>query len=169
MDVVVVNPGIIIGPGFWHGGGSGSLFKEIYKGLKYYTQGGSGYVSVYDVAALMMRLMESPVKNHGFIVVSENITFKTFNETVAKYLQTEPAKKHIKLWQLQLVWRLDWLHHKLYGKRRKLSKQLAKTLVNVSKYDNSKIKTALDFEFTPIDVSIRKVANYFLDDLKHDS
>ena len=166
MDVVVVNPGIIIGPGFWHGGGSGSLFKQIYKGLKYYTIGGSGYVSVYDVVALMMRLMESPVKNHGFIVVSENMTFKAFNEKVAAFLGVKPATKHVSFWKLQLAWRLDWLSHKLFRKRRRLSKQLAKTLVTETNYDNNKIKEALDFEFSSIDASIEKVTTFFLEDLK---
>ena len=33
VDAVIVNPGIILGPGFWKGGGSGSLFKQITKVL----------------------------------------------------------------------------------------------------------------------------------------
>ena len=169
IDAVVVNPGIILGPGFWRGSGSGSLIKQIYKGLNYYTSGSSGYVDVYDVVTVMQKLMGSDIKNQGFILISENLSFKGFNEKVAQKLDVKPAKKELKLWQLQLAWRLDWLNHKLFGKRRRLSKQLSKTLVTTTKYDNSKIKNDLDFKFTPIDASIKKVANYFLEDLKHGS
>jgi len=166
VDAVVVNPGIIIGPGFWHGGGSGSLFKRVYKGLKHYTTGSSGYADVYDVVDCMIQLMESDIKNEGFILVAENMSFKTFNEKVAAFLNVKPATKKVSFWTLQLAWRIDWLTHKLFGKRRRLSKQLAKTLVTETHYDNSKIKAVLNIEFSPINTSIKKVANYFLQDLQ---
>ena len=34
VDVVIVNPGIILGGGFWKNG-SGAIFDKVYKGLKY--------------------------------------------------------------------------------------------------------------------------------------
>jgi len=166
LDTVVVNPGIILGPGFWSGGGSGSLFKQIHKGLAYYTNGGSAYVDVYDVVDIMTRLMNSKIKNEGFILVAENLLFKNFNHKTAKALNVSKKQKLIKPWLLQILWRLDWLKHKLFGKRRQLSKQLANTITTITKHDNSKIKTALDYEFTDIDVSINKVSELFLRDLK---
>ena len=166
LDVVIVNPGIILGPGYWHGGGSGSLFKSIYKGRNYYTKGGSAYVDVYDVVDVMQRLMESTIKNEGFIVISDNLLFKYFNFKVAKALGISTSAKQIKPWQLQIAWRLDWLNHKLFGKRRKLSKQLAKTINKVTNHDNSKVKDALGFNFSPVDDSIEKVSALFLKDFK---
>jgi nucleoside-diphosphate-sugar epimerase len=167
LDAVVINPGIILGPGFWNGGGSGSLFKQLYKGQNYYTKGGSAYVDVYDVVSSMLQLMQSDIKNEGFIVVAENLMFKEFNLKMSKALGIKKAPKLIKSWQLQIAWRLDWLNHKLFGKRRKLSKQLAKTINSTTKHDNSKVKTALNFEFTPIDASIDKVSELFLKDMEN--
>ncbi len=167
LDAVIVNPGIIIGPGFWHGGGSGSLFKTVYKGLKYYTTGSSAYVAIYDVVNIMIQLMGSTIINEGFILIAENMAFQDFNAKLAKVLKVKEATKKVKPWQLQLAWRLDWLQHKLFGKRRKLSKQLAKTLVQTTKYDNNKIKDSLDFEFSDMDKSISKVAKLFLEDVKN--
>lgn len=166
LDVVVVNPGIILGPGFWHGGGSGSLFKQIYKGKNYYTKGASAYVDVYDVVSIMQQLMESTIKNEGYILISENLFFKDFNIIASEALGVKKAPKLIKPWQLQIAWRLDWLSHKLFGKRRKLSKQLAKTINSMSKHDNSKIKNALNYNFAPIDASIKSVSKLFLKDFE---
>jgi hypothetical protein len=42
---------------------------------------------------------------------------------------------------------------------------VAKTVRSKRYFDNSKIKQALDFEFTPIEDSIQKVSRYFLNDL----
>ena len=165
LDAVIVNPGIIIGPGYWRSGGSGSFFRQIYKGKNYYTKGTSGYVGVYDVVNVMQQLMGSTIKNENYIVVSDNLSFRSFSEKISENLNITKKSKEIKSWQLQLAWRLDWLNHKLFGKRRKLSKQLAKTIITKTVYDNSKIKNALEFEFSSIDDSIKKVCQLFLEDL----
>ena len=49
LDVVIVNPSVILGPGDWTKGSS-QIFQKIHKGLKFYTQGSTGYVDVNDVA-----------------------------------------------------------------------------------------------------------------------
>jgi nucleoside-diphosphate-sugar epimerase len=165
VDAVIVNPGIILGPGFWRSGGSGSLISQIYKGIPYYTQGGSSYVDIADVIKAMTQLMASTIKNERFILVSENLLFKDFQTKVAKALKVQPPKKEASKLVLEIGWRLDWLNHKLRGKRRKLSKQLAETIRSEIYFDNTKIKNALNFEFTPIDESISKVSANFLKDL----
>lgn len=167
LDAIVVNPGIILGPGFWRSGGSGSLFRQIYKGLPYYTSGGSAYVDVNDVVDTMIQLMHSALKNEAYILIAENLLFKDFNKLTAKALNVSKKQNLIKPWQLDILWRLDWLKHKIFGKRRQLSKQLAKTITTVTRHDNSKIKTALDYKFTPIEVSIKKVSELFLKDIKN--
>jgi nucleoside-diphosphate-sugar epimerase len=169
LNAVIVNPGVILGPGYWKGAGSGSLFKKIHKGMSYYTTGISGYVDVLDVVELMHNLLNSTIKNEGFILVSENLSFKDFQQKTAKALNVTPPKKEASKLLLSIAWRLDWLNHKLLGKRRQLSKQLAKTARSKTRYDNSKIKKALNFEFTPIDTSINKVSKLFLQDLEKDN
>ena len=166
VDAVVVNPGIIIGPGFWNSGGSGSLIKKIYKGFPYYTHGVTGYVSVDDVVNAMQQLMQSDIKNDRYILVSENLSFKIFQEKVATALNVTPAKKEAKRWLLELGWRLDWLNHKVFGKRRKLSKQMAKSARNITRYDSSKVKNALNFKFQSLDDCIKNVGTLFLKDVE---
>ncbi|GGW55122.1 nucleoside-diphosphate-sugar epimerase [Winogradskyella epiphytica] len=166
LDAVIVNPGIILGPGYWNSGGSGSIFKRIYKGMTYYTTGVTGYVDVWDVVEVMKRLTESDIKNEGYILVSENMNFKNFIQKTAEALKVEAPTKEAKSWLLSVAWRLDWLNSKLFGKRRSLTKQTAKSLQNLKRYDNSKIKTALSFEFKPIEKVIEVVSQRYLNDLE---
>ncbi len=167
LDAVIVNPGIILGAGYWNGGSSGNLFKQIYEGMRYYVNGVAGYVDVWDVVNTMHQLMISDIKNESYILVSENLSFKTFQTKTAKALDVKPPNKEAKPWLLNIAWRLDWLQFKLFGKRRRLSKQAAKSAVSIAKYDNSKLKNALNFEFKPIDQAINEISNLYLKDLNH--
>jgi nucleoside-diphosphate-sugar epimerase len=166
IDAVIVNPGIILGAGYWKGGSSGNLFRKIHEGMTYYVNGVVGYVDVFDVVNTMISLMESNIKNENYILIAENLSFKDFQHKVAKSLDVNPPKKEAKPWLLNIAWRLDWLKHKLTGSRRSFTKQTAKSAISITKYDNSKIKNAIDFEFKSIDQSIKEVCVLYLKDLK---
>lgn len=166
VDAVIVNPGIILGPGFWKGSGSGSIYNKIHKGLKFHPKGASGYIDVNDVSDCMIALMHSSIKNERYILITENVSFKDFQMKVAKALGVTPSKKEASALLLSVAWRIDWLHHKLSGKPRVLSKQMSKSISRQSLFDNSKLKTDLHFKFTPIEESITKVSTHYLDDLK---
>lgn len=161
LNTVIVNPGIIIGPGDWRSSSS-SLIRQIFKGMKYYTSGISGYVDVNDVAEIMIRLTESSIKNERYILVSENLSFKDFAFNTAEKLNVEPPKKEASQLLLNIAWRMDWLRHKLRGKRRRLPKQVAKTLKTDRIFSNKKIKNALDLEFKSIDDSLNWTCQCFL-------
>jgi len=165
LNSVIVNPGVLIGPGIWRYG-SGSLIKMIYNGLKYYTTGSTGYVDVNDVVKAMIQLVKSDYKNERYILVSENLSFKDFFTKTARYLGVKPPQKEAKTWLLNIAWRLDWLKHKLTGKRRVLSKQTAISALTETNYSNKKIKEAIGFEFLPRDKSIETTSARYLDYLK---
>lgn len=166
LDAVIINPGVILGPGYWKSGGSGSLIQLVYKGLPYYSNGVSGYVDIWDVVKIMVQLMDSNIRNERYILVGEHLSFNDFQTQVANLLGVEPAKKEVSKLMLEMAWRLDWLNHKIRGKRRKLSKQLARTIRSKRYCDTTKVRRTLQVEFTPIKESIAKVSNYFLNDLE---
>ena len=161
LHAVIVNPGIILGAGIWHYG-SGSLFKKAYKRLKYYTSGSIGLVSVTDVVSIMTQLMKSNIKNERFVLVAENWTYKQFLQTLAKSVNTKPPKKLANVFLLKLIWKLDWLTTKLTGKRRRLTKHIAKSLATKKYYNSDKVKNTLNYSFKPIDDSIKEMGSIFL-------
>ncbi|WP_452224934.1 NAD-dependent epimerase/dehydratase family protein [Lacinutrix chionoecetis] len=163
LNAVIVNPGVIIGPGIWNYG-SGSLIKTVHKGLKYYTKGSVGIVSVHDVVNAMIALMGSNVKNERFILVSNNWNYKTFLTCCANALGVSAPKKEAKNWLLQIGWRLDWLSHKITGKRRVLTKQLVHSLLSQSQYDGNKITTTVNFKYLDLHEEIIKTSELFLKD-----
>ncbi|WP_298494205.1 NAD-dependent epimerase/dehydratase family protein [uncultured Algibacter sp.] len=160
LDAVVVNPGVILGAGIWHYG-TGSLFKKAKNGLKYYTSGTVGLVSVDDVVTIMMQLMDSNIINQRFILVAENWTYKDFLQALAKAVKTNPPNKLASSKLLNIGWKLDWLKHKLTGKRRQLTKHIAKSLATKTHYSSDKIKTALNYKFKAVDDTISSIGKHY--------
>ena len=165
LNTVIVNPGVILGGGFWELG-SGALFRIIHQGLSYYTTGITGYVDVIDVVDGMINLMQSEIINERYIMVADNWSFKDFSSSVAKGLNVAPPKKEAKPWLLQVAWRIDWLNYFFKRKYRKFTKQMASSVLNNSIFSSDKLKTDLNFEFKPLEESISQTCELFIQDLK---
>ena len=158
---VIVNPGVILGPGFFESG-SGLLFKRIHKGLKHYTSGVSGYVDVKDVVKGMIYLLNSDYKNERYIMVAENISFLELTTLISKAFKRNPPQKAVSSLKLSMAWRLDWLTHQLTGKKQKLTKNLSKTLTKKSYYSSEKLLEAdVSFKFEPISAVVSEVCQIF--------
>lgn len=163
VPAIIVNPGVILGEGFWYQG-SGSLFRLAQKGVPYYTTGSTGFVDVVDVVNCMIKLTESNLKNERYILISENYTFGALFTEIANKINAKPPTKKVAKWQLELAWRLDWLRSLLTGKKRKLTKQTAQSLLTPEKYSNKKVKDALNYSFIPVKQSIARVAKNYIED-----
>lgn len=161
LDIVIVNPGVIIGSGFWKQGSS-KIFDKIYNGLSFYTEGVTGFVDVTDVVKAMMLLMQSDIKDERFVLVSENVSFKDLFFKIADALQVKrPSKKATKQ-MLKLAWRLDWLKSKLTGSTPLLTKDSAEAAFRKTYFSSEKIEKRLGFQFTPIDESVKRISTDYL-------
>lgn len=160
VDVVIVNPGVILGGGFWNTG-PGKLFTQVYNGLNYYTEGVTGFVAVQDVVKPMIQLMQSSVKNQRFILVSENKSFKNIFFSIADAFGKKRPYKEAKKWQLEIFWRIAWVLSKLTGKAPLLSKYSAKSAYSISKYSSEKLKQKINYKFETIDQSIKRICDCY--------
>jgi len=160
VDVVIVNPGVILGSGFWSSG-SGKLFSNIHNGFQYYTYGTTGFVGVQDVVQAMVELMESEVKNERFILVAENKSFADVLFKIANEFGKKRPSKLVKPWASELFWRVEWLISKLMFRRPRMNKHTAKSLHSKTSYSSEKIQKAIGFQFEKIDAVIEKVCEDF--------
>ncbi len=160
LNCVIVNPGVIFGPGFFKQG-SGALFTAIKKGFPFYTNGTSAYVSVTDVVQIMRLLMHSQSNGERFIVISENISYKEIIFSIADKLNANRPKIEAKPWLLVLAWRLDWLVSLVFRSKRKISKQGSISLLNKEEFSNEKIKLFLNYNFEKINPYLDKMLLHF--------
>jgi dihydroflavonol-4-reductase len=162
LKAVVVNPAVVLGPGFWKSG-SPSLFRRVARGLKYSTTGMTGYVSVHDVVSAMTRLMETDISGERFILSAGDLTFVSVMEMIAEATGSPRKMKLISPWALRNLARLDGVRSIFTGKR-VLSMEMARSAFNQDRYSATKIQEAIGFEFTPPEEAIRQVAGIYLKD-----
>jgi nucleoside-diphosphate-sugar epimerase len=159
LQVVIVNPGVIFGPGFCNQG-SGEFFTSIKKGFPFYTNGSTGYVAVIDVVKIMHTLMNSNCNGERFTLIAENRSYKDIIHTIAQKIGAKKPKIEAKSWLLNSAWRLDWLVSMIFRTKRKISKNGAQSLLNEEKISNEKIKSQLNYSFIPIDDYLNEMAVY---------
>ena len=162
LNVVIVNPSLIIGAGNWEQS-SAAMFGKGYEGLKYYTNGLNGFIDVRDVAALMIVLMESEIKNQRFLLSSENTAYRRFFDLMHR--EFGKPKSYIKVGRLLtgFAWRAEKIRSMITGARPFITKETANSSHNVSSFSNEKIKKAFpNYQFIPIEQSIKDTCKLFL-------
>jgi dihydroflavonol-4-reductase len=159
LQVVIVNPGVIFGPGFWNQG-SGEFFTSIKRGFPFYTNGSTGYVAVIDVVKIMTQLMKLDCSGERFILISENINYKNIILKIATKINAKHPKLEAKPWLLNLAWKLDWFSSKILKTKRKISRHGAISLQNSDEISNKKIKAYLNYSFEGIDSYLDKIVLY---------
>jgi dihydroflavonol-4-reductase len=156
LEVIILNPGIIIGPGFWDQG-SGELFTKVKNGLPFYTKGSTGFIAVTDVVTIMYELMKSDIHGERFTLVSQNIIFKDLLFTIADALKVKRPKYHAKPYLMNTLCKLDWIASNVFGQKRQLSKASARSSYSTDLYANEKIKNALNITFIGVHNYIKEI------------
>ncbi len=163
LNVVIVNPGVILSPGFWNQSSS-KLFAVCFKGTKFYTDGSTGYVSAKDTAAIMIALVEKKCYANRYIVIENNYTFKEIFDLILTNFGKQKTTIKIGKSILNFGRFFDYIISKIAGKEQVLTKAIINSTLNKQTYLNSKIKQTLGFNFTPIEYEIKQICRFFADD-----
>jgi nucleoside-diphosphate-sugar epimerase len=168
LDAVIVNPSIIIGPGNWEIG-SPKLFQSIWKGLKYYTKGISGFVDVRDVVKAMIMLMDEQnfeqVKSQRFILNAGNMSYQDFFNKIADGLNKPRPRNFASDVKLHIAWRMTKAASFFTGKRPVITRDAVSGTNQKNHYSGEKIRKTTGFEYRSLDSSIADIAEIFLKDM----
>ncbi len=168
LDAVIVNPSIIMGPGNWEIG-SPKLFQSIWKGLKYYTKGISGFVDVRDVVKAMILLMDEQhfarIKNQRFILNAGNLSYQDFFNKIADGLNRPRPRSFASDIKLHIAWRMAKAGSFFTGKRPVITREAISGTNQKNHYSGEKITRTTGFEYRSLDSSIADIAEIFLKDM----
>jgi nucleoside-diphosphate-sugar epimerase len=153
LEVVIVNPSVIIGEGYWDRGSS-KLITTVHRGLKFFTRGVNGYVDADDVAKAMIVLMKSDLSGARFILSSEDWSYEKLFKTVAKNLGVVGPSLYASPFMGEIAWRLLALISFFSKNQPLITRDTARNAKSIFRYDASKIINEIGFEFLPIEDSI---------------
>lgn len=166
LDAVIVNPSLILGYGTAGKGGSVELFHTIHKNSMFYGRGINGFVGVEDVVRAMTGLMESPVANERFVVSAGDYTYRELFTMIACGFGKKEPKYPIPSAVLEVVWRAEWLRSKITGAKPLITRETARTSKGNFLYSAKKLKSTLNFEFTPIDRVIEHTCRLITEEIR---
>ena len=154
LHTVVVNPSIILGTGNWTEG-STKIFKSVYEEFPWYTTGSTGFVDVRDLAAVMIRLMESDISAEKFIVSAHNETYQTLFNLIADAFNKKRPTKKVTPFIAGIVTRLQEVKSWFSKEKPLITKETALTAMTETNFSNEKILAALpQFSFLSLEETI---------------
>lgn len=165
LYITVVNPGIILGPGFWNDG-SGKIFTTYLKGFPFYTDGINGFVDVNDVAKAMITLSANEhCKNERYILVENNYSYKQIFDFICDNLNKRRPYIKVSKSAAALFWRIEWIRGKIFGIKPLITKETATSAVNHVQYSGKKVLNAIDFQYTPMKNTIKNCCEILLKEI----
>ena len=160
LNVVIVNPGVIIGYNF-SSKSSSSIFKRVNRESPFYTNGRIALVDVNDVVKAMILLMNSNIKNERFILVSENLSQKEFLEKIANKMKKKKPRIKLTRGILISILIIEKVLNLFRIKKRFISYALINSLCSSQEYDGKKIKKRIKFNYTTVENSLEIYFNNF--------
>jgi len=161
LNAVIVNPGVILGIS-GNETGSSQLFSQVRKGLIFYTNGGSGYIDVQDVAKAMIQLTNSEISGNRFILVSENCSNKDILSWMADGFGKRRPIISIGRGLLWFVGILSEMYGKIFHIKPLIDRSTARSATKRAYYSNARIKDEIGIEFKPIEKCIREICEFML-------
>ncbi|HXH18462.1 MAG TPA: NAD-dependent epimerase/dehydratase family protein [Chitinophagales bacterium] len=160
LKAVVVNPTVLLGAGRW-AETSARIFGAVAKGQLFYPTGSTGYTDVRDAAKIIIRLMESDISGERFIINAENRLYRDVINEIADGLGVRRPPFPLNRWLIPLGKSFDWMRSGLTHSQRVLTSDVARITLRMTRFDNTKIKTALNFSFIPISKTITETVEHY--------
>jgi len=158
LNAIIVNPSIIVAP-YLLNNFQTKIFKLFaQKGIKHFTCGKKGFVSVYNLVEIMQILMNSDISNERFIISNENLSFKTiisyFNTYFSKPLPTKKLTTQ-KLNLLRLLNNIFTLGNPT------INKCIIHYAINDALYSSNKFLSQINYNFNSIEQTFNTIFNIY--------
>lgn len=154
LNVKIVNPSVVLGPGQWSNSGSTSVFKYAYEEKRFCPAGSANYVDVRDVANITVLLLESDIRNERFILNAGSTTYKNFFNAIAQRFGKKGPSRVPSSWMLSIGVCFEWLRSRITGQQALITKETARISMTNFHFDNSKVKEALNFKFRSLEETL---------------
>lgn len=160
LEVLIVNPVVVVGPGDWTKGSS-EIITSVDKGLKFYTEHVTGFVDARDVAQATIQLFESGIKNERFVLCADNLTWKQYFNLVADTLGKKRPSIKSPEGLIGIVTFFESILSAITGKRPFLTKDSVKNALVDQQFSSEKIKKQLGYSFISVEESVEHAVSTY--------
>ena len=156
----IVNPSLIIGPGFWNSG-IGTIIKKSKISGPFYAPGSCGVIDVNDLTKIMILLMDKKITNERFIINAEHISYKKLMTIIATELNKTKPSIQLSPIIIKILIYIDIIWNKVRGTKIELSLDAVKYTTNHFMLNSSKIDKIISHNYVKISESIKKCVKLY--------
>lgn len=161
LNVAIVNPAMIIGGGFWDRGPL-KMLELVRKEHGFHPMGANGFVDIRDVCRFMIHLMESDISEERYILSADSISYKSFLTQIAEGIGAKPPRRPIKKWIGEIAWRAVAFVTFFTGGDPTVTRESVQVSSLPCDYKNDKSLQVFDFEYLPLDQSIKDMTQLYI-------
>ncbi|WP_186757336.1 NAD-dependent epimerase/dehydratase family protein [Echinicola salinicaeni] len=145
LEAIVLNPSILLAKMEERSNSTG-LYEYVKKERSYYPIGDINYIDVRDAARISLELFQKGLWDERFILNNESLSYQLFFKEMAEVMNKKAPNVPIKNSMIPLASLLSKISGFL-GKKTIINKQTSQLAQQQIKFDNTKIKAKLDFQF----------------------
>jgi dihydroflavonol-4-reductase len=155
LEVVVVCPSVILGPGLV-ASGSNQLFRKIKQGMRFYSPGATGFVDVRDVATALCELDAQNIIGRRFVLNAHNLSYQDLFREMAKQLGV-PAPSLLPLrWMAEIGWRVNQIIARINGKMPFITRETVRSAYSRKSFGGTAILKVLpNFNYLPLNSTLQ--------------
>jgi len=161
LSAVIVNPGVILSPGFWTQSSS-RIVETCYNGNRFYTSGVTGYIAAGDVSKIMYALINMRKFHNRYVLIENNYSFKHIFDCIHSGLKKPVPSFKVSKTLMQLAGYINGFVSLFTGKPPRINKSIINAAFNQQSYTNKKIRETLNFNFIPVDLAIDQICKHYL-------
>jgi dihydroflavonol-4-reductase len=166
LNATIVNPSTILGYGDWNTS-SCAVFKTVFRGFPWYTNGMNGFVDVKDAARAVVALLATEAGGERFILSGDNWSFRQLFNGIAAGFGKKPPSREATPFLSAIAWRMETLRSLFSRRPSLLSRESARIAQSSTRFDNSRILQKLPgFGFTPLQQTVEGACKAYLDKLQ---
>lgn len=161
LDVLVLNPGIILGSGVW-GTGSLAIYDQMNKGMSFYPNGGTGVVDVRDIARFVSTALSEDLHGQRYILVGTNLSYQKLFSDISVALGKKPPRISITPTLESIAVLGERLKSLLLRKSPVITRQSLMSARHHSVYDTEKSTAISGFAYTDYERTIAESCAAYL-------
>ena len=116
------------------------------------------------MAESLIQLLFSDVKNERFIVNGANLTYRDCFDRIAVSFGKKKATIRATPFLKEIAWRLEAIKSLITKTPPLLTRETANSAMTESTFSTVKIEAKIGFQFTDIDITIKKYTDWFIAD-----